>query len=520
MPELRVACYSRVSTERQVEKWSPAAQRRALADHCERQGWKIVGWYEDLGISGKTLDHRPGALRLLEDVRRGVADLVLMVEFERLSRGSGADWDRILAALDEGGAKLATPSQILDPRCVEDAFLQDLFAALARRERRKTAERSARGRRESVRAGEWNGAPPYGYRIEKRRLVPVEAQATVVRRVFQMATAGVSLMGIAAALTHDGIPTSTGRPIWFAGQVRRIVVNAAYTGAIVFVGSRRGGSAETIVVDGAHPAIVPAHEFHRANAMIEARARAGLPQSRWNSSYVLVGLLPCPRCGARMNGSTSRNRRRPWENTFRRYYMCMGAKYGRRPKGDQCPRYRADRVEEGVLADVAAALTCPSVLESVRRQLVEEKVRGNTADAARRAQLEGEIADAERRVRVLYEDRVAERITPTQFEAWNREQLDRQVTARVALRTIEDRLLALGRHVDIEAVVAQLSDMGRALRRLESAELKRLLGEVVREVRVLEKRDDGSFRVEVVYRLPGLGNTASAAPPGLVRQAQ
>jgi site-specific DNA recombinase len=508
MMRSRVICYVRVSTDRQVEKWSPPAQCRALQEYAELQGWEVVGRREDLGISGKTIDERPGMLELLEDLRAGRADYALAVEFERFSRGSSADWDRLLDACERGGAKLATPSQIIDPRCPEDLFMGDLFGALSRRERRKTAERSARGMRERVRAGKWNGRAPYGYRTtDSGHLEPHSEEAPVVERMFQLLLSHSSFLQIAATLTAEGVPTRHRSPRWSGVQVKRVLRSSACIGELVFEGTKRGGEEMTIRVDGAHPAIVPAHVFRQAMALIEARSRAGLPKSRWNSGYFLVGLLACSTCGGRMNGTTSRNRRRPGENKAFRYYICMTHRCRGAGSGPKCRRIRAERVEDAVLEKLAGVLANDSFVQAVRRQVVEERMRGNTSDSARRAELEATIADAEHQIRFFYKDRVAGRLTGEQFDQWNREQVERQRSAREEIRAIEDRLLALGRHVDVERVVAQLGDVGKVLRHLEPAGLKQLVGDLIRSVRVVG--DDGkTARVQIEYRLPGMASGA------------
>ena len=114
----------------------------------------MVAEHEDAGLSGATIDGRPGMKALLRSVRAGEVDVVLTAEWERLSRSpKGRDWPAILDACEESGAVLATPQGQMDPRNLEDQFLSGLFGLLAARERAKTARRTMKGKMERIRSG-------------------------------------------------------------------------------------------------------------------------------------------------------------------------------------------------------------------------------------------------------------------------------------------------------------------------------------------------------------------------------
>lgn len=515
---VRVALYMRVSTQGQAkrqavrdedrDRWTLPAQRRALDDECKRRGWSIAGEFCDAGISGETLDARPEMLKLLAATRDGRFDVVLAVEWERFSRSRhGRDWAEVLGAAEAGGAKLAIPGQVLDPASPEDSFLGGLFGLLAAREKQKMIQRTSRGIRERVRSGRWWGSiRPYGYVVgADGKLVPHEVEAAIVRRVFDMTRAGATLCDVAAALNRDGVPTHKGGREWFPTAVRRVLTNEVYTGTLVYGRHRanpRGGP--PLRVDGAHPPIIPPHVFAATADLIAARKRAGCPPSRWDQGYLLTGLLACPSCGKRMHGGSSGAC-----GGNARYYTHTRT---RRPGVANCPKIRADDLERAVLDRIVAALDSPRVVEAVRRRAIEERLREGTDEASTRAALEDEITKLRRRVEALYEDRLAGRITPEQFAQWNADALEQETQLRAKVRAIEDRVLALSRHADVEEVLARLGDLGAAVGVLTPRERKQLVWEVVREIRV-ESRDP--LQVVVAFRLPGL----DAAAPAKRREA-
>ena len=63
--EVRAALYARVSSERQAEKdLSIPAQLKALSQHAEKQGWKVVEQFVDEAESARTAD-RPEFQRMI-----------------------------------------------------------------------------------------------------------------------------------------------------------------------------------------------------------------------------------------------------------------------------------------------------------------------------------------------------------------------------------------------------------------------------------------------------------------------
>ena len=86
MPIVRAALYMRVSTEKQVKEGdSIAAQQSALERYAKEKGYIIVDTYIDDGISGTKAD-RDELQRLLEDVKQGRVDIVLVTKLDRWFR--------------------------------------------------------------------------------------------------------------------------------------------------------------------------------------------------------------------------------------------------------------------------------------------------------------------------------------------------------------------------------------------------------------------------------------------------
>jgi site-specific DNA recombinase len=102
--KLRCAIYTRKSSEEGLEQNynSLDAQRDACEAYIASQ--KSEGWvalpetYNDGGFSGGTLN-RPGVQRLLDDVREGLVDVIVVYKIDRLSR-SLADFAKLVELFD------------------------------------------------------------------------------------------------------------------------------------------------------------------------------------------------------------------------------------------------------------------------------------------------------------------------------------------------------------------------------------------------------------------------------------
>src|SRR5579885_3072889 len=88
---VRCAVYTRKSTEEGLEQEfnSLDAQREACAAYIlsqKHEGWTLVpDYYDDGGFSGGNMQ-RPGLKQLLDDVRSGKVDVIVVYKVDRLTR--------------------------------------------------------------------------------------------------------------------------------------------------------------------------------------------------------------------------------------------------------------------------------------------------------------------------------------------------------------------------------------------------------------------------------------------------
>ncbi|MEW6545078.1 MAG: recombinase family protein [Nitrospirota bacterium] len=367
----RAVIYARVSTEQQRERHTIASQLSVMPGIVRQHGYELVDEpYVDDGVSGETINERPGMLRLLDDAERDLFDAIFVIDLDRMTRArKSIDWEIIKDICRRHCIYVITPSQVYDFANEDHEFISDIFSRLSALEKRKFLRRAMRGKLEKVRQGRFiGGRRPYGYQIVEGRFEIREEEAAVVREIFQRCLNGESCEIIPHALTAAGYLTPLGqRTPWSKSSVVRILHDSKYAGAFVRwkwkredpgIG-RRGAIgrlaprplSEQVTVE--VPAIVTKETFEAAQLALNSRKT--LSSRNTKREYLLGGILWCASCGCRMTGECYANEQR--------YYVC----WNRRRKISRLapcpvPACRADWVEEAVWKAVTSLLSQPDVL--------------------------------------------------------------------------------------------------------------------------------------------------------------
>jgi site-specific DNA recombinase len=172
LKSIRCAIYTRKSTEERLdlEYHSLDAQRDAALAYIASQrheGWKAVdGQYDDGGFSGGNAD-RPALLRLLEDIKAGKIDCVVVYKVDRLSR-SLLDFARIMGTFDEHSVAFVSVTQQFNTSTPMGRLVLNVLLSFAQFERELIAERIRDKIAAQRRRGKWAGGRPIlGYDVDR-----------------------------------------------------------------------------------------------------------------------------------------------------------------------------------------------------------------------------------------------------------------------------------------------------------------------------------------------------------------
>jgi len=238
----RCAIYTRKSSEEGLEQEfnSLHAQREACEAYIASQkseGWVLVrDQYDDGGISGGTLD-RPGLQRLMEDIEDGLVDVVVVYKIDRLSR-SLADFAKLVDVFDRNDVTFVSVTQSFNTTTSMGRLTLNILLSFAQFEREVTAERIRDKIAASRKKGIWmGGVPPFGYRVEARKLVLDGERAEHARWLFERFVEIGSGTVLAQEAKDRGILTRHRRPI-DKKAIYRMLGNRTYLGEAPFQGRK------------------------------------------------------------------------------------------------------------------------------------------------------------------------------------------------------------------------------------------------------------------------------------------
>ncbi len=391
----RVAFYARFSSDLQNER-SADDQIAMLRQIAAVRGLTEVGCYADRGISGASMVNRPGIQALMRDARAGAFEMVLAEDLDRISRDQ-EDTAHVFKRLNHAGIALETVAQ---------GRVSVMHVGLAGTMNQlwldQLAHKTRRGLEARVRAGFSGGGRCYGYEIvEKGVLRPLEAESTVIRRVFADFAGGASTRTIAHALNAEGVAGPQGGtwgPNSISGDRRAgdgLLCQELYIGVRVFNRRRYRKDPDT----GARSSIlnppdkwlrVPAPELRIIDDDLWSAAQSRLAAIGANPKAfarapkrLLSGLLRCVMCAGSMTLQGGK-------------YACAN----HRERGT-CPNakiIRAETVEARVLEGVRTRLLAPEVIARAVRVYQQEMDAAVSAAERDRVPIERELDEIGRRI--------------------------------------------------------------------------------------------------------------------------
>lgn len=355
------AIYVRLSKEdgdvagaSKAESNSISNQKELIRDFLkDKEDIVVVSERVDDGYSGSSFE-RPGFQQMLEDIRRGAVDCVIVKDLSRFGReyiDTGRYIERLFPALgvrfiavndhydslrgDGQGDEILVPFKNL----INDAYCRDISVKI-----RSHLEVKRRN-------GEFIGAfAPYGYQKDgedRHRLVVDAYAAGVVRDIFRMKLHGMSQDAIAGKLNRDGILSpmeyKNSRGInfrtafrvkaasgWSPVAVRRILENEVYIGNLVqgrqstpnhkVKKSIRKDKGDWVRVEKNHEPVVSERDFAVVQKLLGMDTRTAPDRE---GVYLLSGIAVCGDCGAPMVRKVSSVNGKRYC-----YYICSGHKAG------------------------------------------------------------------------------------------------------------------------------------------------------------------------------------------------
>lgn len=445
-----VAVYIRLSQEDsdngedKLESNSITSQKALLNEFIEEHDDLIVyDTYVDDGYTGTDFN-RPGFQRLLEDMRKGNINSVLVKDLSRLGRNYievGNYIEQIFPlfnirfiAINDSVDSFKNPTStntILVPfkNLINDEYCRDTSIKI----------RSALNGRK--RKGEFVGAfPSYGYiknPEDNHKLIIDNESAEIVRKIFEWkVNEGLGNLSICHRLNDMGVLNPTGYKkkklnqnynnskilqedyLWCPSTVRNILKNDIYIGNVT-QGKRRVKSYkvhkveqvpedEWITVENMHEPIIDKELFKKAQGLrkVDTRVQDSGTLSMWS------GVLKCADCGRAMHKKYCKNK----SGTVYEYYIC--GTY-RKKSNKLCTKHtlKVEELENAVLEaiklHIELLVDTEKLLEQINKSNTKKLANENMKNIKQAK--EKEIEKISNLKRCLYEDWKNEYITKEEY---------------------------------------------------------------------------------------------------------
>ncbi len=181
-PDTAVA-YFRVSTKEQTFGASPEVQRNKIQSFADTEGLKIIKWFGDAGISGKTVNRRKELKELLSYCKRnrGKIGYLVVYNMRRASRDTISYYSEIKSVLKplNIGIRSATEPSIDDSAVGE--FLESVQVASGALDNNNKSTSTTDNMKAVASAGWWQSQAPLGWSIKKERVNARKMRSYLVR---------------------------------------------------------------------------------------------------------------------------------------------------------------------------------------------------------------------------------------------------------------------------------------------------------------------------------------------------
>lgn len=313
--------YIRVSTEDQAKDgFSIHAQREKLTKYAEANDWDIFDYYVDDGISGKNLDGRPEVTRLLNDVKEGKVNNVLIYKLDRLTR-SVRDLIYLIELFEKHNCTFNSQTEKIDTSNAVGRMFVKIIGIFAEFERENLAERVSFGYEQKTREGNYtncNGVYGYDYIVGEQKLIVNDIEKELVNRIFDLYIDGKSYFKIANQFNQENVPTKRGGH-WASATVKSIINNPLYVGKVRYgVQDKNKDKAFTVDGNDIEP-IISFEKWELANNIIDTRKHYRVRRYPSENSY-FFHIIKCGKCGGNISA-----RQQTQHNKLYITYRCNNA---------------------------------------------------------------------------------------------------------------------------------------------------------------------------------------------------
>lgn len=285
-----------------------------LEEYLERRTWSYQLFKEVK--SGEDIENREVFNEVLDIIRSGEVDALLVVDFDRLTRGDASDQKLILTTLREYGVVLLEESsdKLYNPLNEDDLRQLEMKALFANMEYGTINKRNKLGKRYGAKKGNWvKSSIPFGYKKNKEtKRLEIDEETSMIYReyILEPFLKGDTVDEIAWRLNKDKILSPRGK-LWKDTTIRNILKNEAYLGTVIYNKTKGSKNSKPslnkepyrkvprekwIITPNAHPKLLTKEEFNQVQLLFKVRGK----EQTEKKFHPLSGLVKCHYCNETM----------------------------------------------------------------------------------------------------------------------------------------------------------------------------------------------------------------------------
>ena len=317
---LRVAPYARVSTDSDEQLNSYKSQVMYYTDLVKkRKNWVLVDIYADEAITGTQVTKRENFQRMINDCMDGKIDMIITKSISRFARNT-LDTLKYVRMLKERNIAVFFEDENINTLTMDGELLLVILSSVAQQEVENISANVKKGLKMKMKRGELVGFQSclgYDYNHNDKGISINEAEADIVRYIFNRYIDGAGAYVIAKELTSLGYKTKNGNTEWHDTAVLGIIKNEKYKGDVLQVKtftvdpiSKRRldnyGEEDQFYIKNHHEPIISEEIFEKAQAILDRRGknRRGVEKGKrekYSRQYAFSSKLECAFCGSNLS---------------------------------------------------------------------------------------------------------------------------------------------------------------------------------------------------------------------------
>lgn len=524
-----VALYERLSRddELQGESNSISTQKKILEEYARQRGYTSFVHFTDDGISGTRFD-RPGFVKMLADIDKGLIDTVIIKDMSRLGR----DYLKVGQVMEDFRKKnirLIAINDGVDTFSREDDFtpFRNIMNEWYAKDASRKIKSSFRSKGESGKPTSSN--PPYGYlkdKDDKYKWVIDEKAAEIVRRIYTMTMQGYGPYKIAKILEEEkvDIPAYHQQKMgaglhqkkdfkypyrWCSSTIASMLAKEEYLGHTVNFKTRKHYKDKKsyyvsrdnwLIIKNTHEPIIDEETFYNVQRI---RGNVKRYPDGWGVYHPLTGLMYCKDCGSKMYVHRTSN----YKNVP--YYICSA--YSKVPCGSKCKS--AHRVKAENIIELIKTMLM-EIKEKVKndREMFIQTIKADIDEVARKkhTEINNKLPKLEDRKNTLenlmcriYEDMIMDKIPQSRYNLLNAQYEEEQKIIDKEIQVLKKELEELELPIKDPNKFLNILDRYQDFSNIDTYTINEFIEKIVVHERELKGVQNSPQVVEVYFNFIG-----------------